>query len=70
MCRRCSTALAPQELTLIYSLKNPDVQRRFRDHIDAKLVKFDAEGADASSVKRKEELGIILLDLSTSIDGF
>ncbi|KAK4702800.1 hypothetical protein P7C70_g3423, partial [Phenoliferia sp. Uapishka_3] len=51
------------------SLKNPDVQARFRSHIAAKLVKFHAAFPDRSpdgkvipgTSKQREELSIILL---------
>lgn len=52
------------------SLKNLDVQTRFRAHIAAKLVKFHADFPERtpagvpilSTPKRREELSIILLD--------
>lgn len=57
-----------------YSLRNPEVQAKFRAHIASKLVKFHSTFPDStpdgrripSSAKRQEELSIILLDFRMS----
>ncbi|GJN91095.1 hypothetical protein Rhopal_004112-T1 [Rhodotorula paludigena] len=54
------------------SLRNPEVQERFRAHIATKLAKWDKQHAGSSAredarKRRIEELGIILLDFHAHI---
>lgn len=51
------------------SLRNPEIQNRFRQHIAEKLVNFDAEFCNPSADgSRNAELSIILLDFRTFFD--